>query len=215
MVKAGVPKVEGIYTTELKRKGQELLSSEFSLPSEYREKLFHSLPEELDLEIFLSHIEYVKANQIQGYTFINVKPSTFLTFHEDILKLIDRKIVLELREDWINNGELEKIRKIRENHMFLLSLDDFGTGASNLDRIKALAPNFLKIDLRLFHSVKELLNFVHFLRTYAPRSILVAEKTETLSDFRMVKGAGIELWSGWYEKEILKEEREDDGSGRN
>ena len=204
-----VPKIEGVYTLDLERKGQELLSSEFSLPSEYREKLFHTIPEELDLEIFLSHIEFIRTNQLPGFSFINIKPSTLLNFYEDILNLIDRRIVLELREDWITSKELEKIKRIRENYMFLLALDDFGTGASNMDRVRALSPNFLKIDMKLFENVKELTNFVHFLRHYAPEAVLVAEKTETIFDFRMVRGAGIRLWSGWFEKEIARREKED------
>lgn len=196
-------KVEGIYKG-MKKVGQELLCNSIDLPEKYREQLFHAVPEDFDLECFFSHLNYTKQNKLEGFTFINIKPVTFIQFHKDILEEIDRKVVIELREDWMTTAQLEKLIAIRSSYPFLLSVDDFGVGASNLDRIKALHPNFLKIDMKLVRdNVKDLFQLVLFLKGYT-KAVLIAEKVETKEDFRAVRSTGIELWSGWYEKELFR-----------
>jgi EAL domain-containing protein (putative c-di-GMP-specific phosphodiesterase class I) len=192
-------RVEGIYRGT-RRIGQELLCGWADVPELHREQFFHAVPEDFDYRCFLTHLDYVKKQNLGGYSFLNIKPQTLLHYREEILGRIDRKIVIELREDWMTQPQLEMLVRIRRNHPFLLSIDDFGTGASNLDRVKALSPNFIKIDVELFRGRRrELVHFVLFIKQFTD-AVLVAEKVETEDDLKAVRSAGIEFWSGYYEK---------------
>ena len=97
----------------------------------------------------------------------------------------------------IPDSGLERLAEIRKEYMFLLSIDDFGVKASNIDRIRLLEPNFIKLDVRLFRNTRELFDLVIFLRDISGAS-LVAECVESEEHLRMVRAAGIEFWSGFY-----------------
>lgn len=198
-------KLEGVYKN-IEKVGQELLCNWINLPSNYREQFFRATPEDFDLECFMGHLNYTKKHNLQGFTFINIKPRTLLLYYKEIFAVVDRKVVIELREDWMDKHEVKEIVHIRKHFPFLLSIDDFGTGASNFDRVKELQPNFLKLEFSLFRgSPKDLVHFVGFLKEYT-NAILIAEKIETEEDFRLMKSSGLEWWSGYYEKELLKKE---------
>ncbi|HIQ31826.1 MAG TPA: EAL domain-containing protein [Aquifex aeolicus] len=196
-------KVEGIYKGFC-RVGQELLLDErgFSLIAGNKEKFFSGLDEDIDFSVFLRHVKWIEENEPEGYTFINLKPATFIRYYREIGEVVKGKVVVELREDHITERELEKIVYIREEFPFLLSLDDFGRSSSNLDRLIALKPNFVKIDMSLFSDSGSLLTFTNFLRSYSGQAVLVAEKVETERELRMARGAGIELWQGYLERDL-------------
>ena len=201
-----MPKVEGIYNGS-KLIGWELLCNSFNLPLQYRERIFQAIPEDFDLECFFSHLGFAKRNRLGGFIFVNLKPQTFVKYHEKILSAIDRKVVIELREDWLSPDDLRTLYSIRKNHFFLLSIDDFGIGSSNLDRVGVLYPNFIKIDMRVFRkngrvAVRELVNFVNFLKDYTS-AVLVAEKVESYLEWKASRSAGLRIWSGWYEKKLV------------
>lgn len=204
-------KVEGIYRG-FERVGQEVLLNERGfeviIGNGRKEKFFERLDEEIDFSLFLHHVKWIRENRIGGYSFVNIKPSTLLRYREEITLAIDGKIVVEVREDHMSDEEIKELVKFRGNFPFLLSIDDFGRRSSNLDRIAFLKPNFVKVDMTLFRSPKEVIHFVSFLRNYSERSVLIAEKVESEEVFRAVKGAGIDLWQGWYEKKIKEVKNE-------
>ena len=195
-------KVEGIYKG-FRRIGQEALLDEKGLELLFsngsKERFFDKIDEEIDLAVFLHHVNWAHTHNLQGYTFVNIKPSTLIKHHEDIMANLKGKIVLELREDFITDKDLLRLKEIREEYKFLLSLDDVGKGASNIDRIKALKPNFVKVEVQLFDNAKTLFGFVSLLRDIH-NCHLIAEKVENDKHFRMIRGAGIEMWQGYYEK---------------
>ena len=201
-------KVEGIYKG-LEKIGQEVLLDgkgfELIFGSGKKEKFFESIDEDIDFSLFMHHVNWIQTNRLSGYSFVNLKPSTLIKYSREILRVIKGKIVVEMREDHMDNRELERIIRIRSDFPFLLSLDDFGRKSSNLDRIAHLNPNFVKIDLSLFSSGRDLVYFVNFLRSYSRSSVLIAEKVENERHYRMIKGAGIKLWQGFYEKSLEKE----------
>ena len=199
-------KVEGIYR-DTEKIGQEVLTDEkrfeVFMKNGNKDRFFRSIDEDIDFSLFIHHVNWARSSRMRGYFFINIKPSTLVKYSKEIVHILDGKIVVEIREDFLTDEEVEVIKNLRRDFPFLLSIDDMGRGASNLDRIKELLPNFIKIDIKIIESVSQLTFFVSFLREFAPQSILIAEKVETEKDYRMVKGAGIELWQGWYERECL------------
>ncbi len=197
-------KIEGIYK-KTKKIGQELLYAGLLLPKKYREYIFNAIPEELDFQFFMNHIDYIRKSKLSGYSFVNVKPSTFVKFKDKILENIFGKIVIEIREDFVEDEILKKLAKIREENYFLLSVDDFGTKASNIDRIKFLNPDFVKLDLSVLKgNRKDFFKLIDFLKTFSD-AILVAEKVETEEDYKLITSCGIEIWSGYYEKKLKHE----------
>lgn len=200
-------KVEWIFRGS-KLKGCELLLDERKVPfipgNGLKERFFNNLDPELDLTLFLHHINYAKAF-LPGnlYVFVNIKPETLLKFWTEVLSALKGKVVLELREDMIPDSGLERLAEIRKEYMFLLSIDDFGVKASNIDRIRLLEPNFIKLDVRLFRNTRELFDLVIFLRDISGAS-LVAECVESEEHFRMVRAAGIEFWGGFYGNRIRR-----------
>lgn len=197
-------KLEGIYKG-LKRIGYEVLLNERGfealLGHGNKDRLFNRIDEDIDLAVFLHHVNWANSHNLQGYVFINIKPSTLVKYYREIASSLKGKVVLEIREDFITDQELETLRRIRDDYKLLLSLDDVGKGASNIDRIKALRPNFIKIEIKLFDNVRILFGFVSLLKEIH-NCHLIAEKVENEQLFRMVRGAGIELWQGFYEKEL-------------
>ncbi len=200
-------KLEGIYKRD-KKIGHEVLLNEKGLEvfmgNGKKEKFFDGIDEEIDFSLFLHHIRWVRKNRLPGYSFINIKPSTLVRYKKEIPYAVKGRIVIEIREDHIDSGDIGQIIELRENFPFLLSIDDFGRGSSNLDRIVKLRPNFIKLDMSLFDGLKDLVRFTHFLSNYSSDSILIAEKVENEDLYRISNGAGIPLWQGWYEKKLLK-----------
>ena len=198
-------KVEGVYR-DFERVGQEVLLDEkgFELLAGdgKKEKLFEGLDEDIDFSLFLHHVNFVREKGFSGYTFVNLKPSTLIKYSREIMKVIRGKVVVEIREDHVGDRELEEIKRMRENFPFLLSLDDFGKKSSNLDRVLHLKPNFIKVDVSLFESRLDFLNFVNFLSSYSGGAVLIAERVETKEQFKMVRSAGIRFWQGWFEREL-------------
>lgn len=198
-------KLEGIYRGE-KRIGYEVLLRDGSIPiissNGNKEKLFETLSPELDLTLFLHHANWARENKgPSDYIFINIKPQTIVMYWDEVLNAVNGRIVIELREDWISEKDMERLVELRKEHMFLLSLDDFGRQSSNVERVVTLSPNFIKVDISLFNSTLALFKLTDFLRSVQGCHI-IAEKVEDERHFRMIKGAGIEMWQGYYEKQV-------------
>ena len=60
------------------------------------------------------------------------------------------RVVIEITE---THGELSRLQRLVEQYHAVglrVAIDDFGAGNSQLDRIIALAPDMIKLDMRLF-----------------------------------------------------------------
>ncbi len=192
------PRVEGIYRVD-RRIGQELLYDYTPLRIS-REKFFEVVEEDFDYVCFLSHIDYIEKEGLEGFSFVNIKPRTVLKYRDRVLRKLKPKIVLDLREDLVTPAELWELRRMREENPFLLSIDDFGCQGSNLDRIEILQPDFVKIDVNLlrFKGWVCFENLIRFLKDYT-KAVLIAEKVETEEELRIALDSGVEVWSGFYE----------------
>lgn len=184
-----------------------------------KEKVFAQLDEEEDLRVFLHHIKELKRlaeeNRLPSPPrfFLNLKPSTLALFYKEIRKEVEScpfSLVLELREDWIEEKHLEKLMSIRNSWRFFLSLDDFGRQASNVDRYVKLKPEFTKLDLQAFNGASH--SFILLLMEALQKTnktIFVAEKVEREEQFRLVKSLGIGYAQGYlFERKVEKERHE-------
>ena len=196
-------KLEGIYRGRTVL-GYEVLMEDGAIPllsnNGTKERLFDTLSPDLDLTLFLHHVNWAKEHLSPDHlVFINLKPQTLIEYADEIVSSIHSRVVIELREDWMSDSELQTLIQIRKDFMFLLSLDDFGRRASNIERVKALLPNFIKVDVSLLPDPPTLFKLVDLLDSLHSCHI-IAEKVETEREFKMVRAAGVHLWQGWYER---------------
>ncbi len=88
-------------------------------------------------------------------------------------------------------------------HQFLVSVDDFGTGFSNLGSVKALSPDFLKIDRSFVHDMENATVRSSLIPEIiaigrAVGAMMVAEGIETMRQYAMLKGLGVEFGQGFW-----------------
>ncbi len=181
------------YRTEVF--GYELLAHKWGEVS--NEKLFPTITDTIDKLIFLSHLDTVRESNGGYYYFVNIKPTTLLKhFHEIIYQVPTSKVVFEIREDYLDKEDTLEIKRLREEYMFLLSIDDFGSGASNFDRVKVLQPNFIKVEVPLFNR-REIVFVSSMLRRSLPHAHLIAEKIENEESLSVAIAGSFTLYQGW------------------
>lgn len=113
-----------------------------------------------------------------------------------------RRIVLEVAEDVLDSSlMLERVHTLRRQG-FLVAMDDFGAGYSNLGRLHEGGFDIIKLDLGLIRDVPERIWAANFYREVvdlaaSSGSLVVAEGIEhqTQSDF--VRWAGVDIIQGF------------------
>ncbi len=100
-------------------------------------------------------------------------------------------------EHWI-----EKNRSVR-NMDNLLSVDDFGCGINDLERVKIMTPHIVKLDRELIcgidHEPEKQANVEKLVLHFHEDDILVvAEGVEEKEEFDYLVGLGVDLFQGYY-----------------
>lgn len=103
---------------------------------------------------------HFSASEDAGFISVNISPDWINRLDDNItsptMQLIDEagldptRVVIEITE---TAGELSRMQRlVRQYHArgMRVAIDDFGAGNSQLDRIIALAPDMIKLDMRLF-----------------------------------------------------------------
>lgn len=89
----------------------------------------------------------ISAAWIDNLRQINASPT--LKMLEELS--IDRsRIIIEITEAHADLHKLTQIAKRYRKHGLRVALDDFGAGSSQLERVMAIHPDIIKIDMRLF-----------------------------------------------------------------
>lgn len=104
--------------------------------------------------------EQFAGNSDAGFITVNISPDWINRLGDKIasptLRLIDEagldpnRVIIEITE---TAGDLERLQHlVRQYHAggLRVAIDDFGAGNSQIDRIIALAPDMIKLDMRLF-----------------------------------------------------------------
>ncbi|GLQ29647.1 EAL domain-containing protein [Litoribrevibacter albus] len=132
----------------------------FSDPSVPKETLL-----DIDRSVRKQAIEQIKNIPEGTFLTLNISPEWIqMLKHQDAVPTIDmvlssgidpRRIIIEITE---NEGELESIQRLVEEYRALgmrIAVDDFGAGYSELNRMIALEPDLIKLDMRFFKSAIE------------------------------------------------------------
>lgn len=128
------------------------LFGDLSLPAQHR----------IDVDRHLRRQGFAQfaGNRDAGFIAVNISPDWINRLGDKIasptLRMIDeagldpRRVVIEITE---TAGELERLQRlVKQYHAggLRVAIDDFGAGGSQIDRIIALAPDMIKLDMRLF-----------------------------------------------------------------
>ena len=85
----------------------------------------------------------------------------------------------------------------------LLSVDDFGCGINDLEKVEIMTPHIVKLDRELISgidhirekqdNVQELVLYFH-----SKNILVVAEGVEEKAEFDLLVGLGVDLFQGYY-----------------
>ncbi|AMX83625.1 diguanylate phosphodiesterase [Geobacillus subterraneus] len=140
----------------------------------------------------------------RGLLFVNLYPSTMLHrgFAQLLKKLVERfphienRIVFELNEteegdDLWKDGKLNATVKLIREYGFYIAIDDVGKGASTLQKIIELQPDYVKLDRYFAQGLAadvEKQKMVSLLVNYcSPKMVLVLEGIEKETDLAQAK----------------------------
>ncbi|MDO3385459.1 EAL domain-containing protein [Gilvimarinus sp. SDUM040013] len=130
---------------------------------------------------------------------LNVVPTLNMI---DQVGIDPRRVVIEVTE---RSGNLENLRKLTreyQRHGIRVAIDDFGSGASQVDRIIALEPNLIKLDMDLFKAASRggsAADIALAITSMAMRAgcQIVCEGVETQDEFDFAVECGADLVQGW------------------
>ncbi len=126
----------------------------------------------------------------------------FLKKHKEI----SNKITFELLEDesYKNiDNVIDFINEIKKRYSIKVSIDDYGSGYSNLERIIRFQPDYLKIDGSIVKNIvrddfnkKALKSIIDFARNFEMKT--VAEFVENDEIYQKVKEMGVDFSQGYF-----------------
>ncbi|MDB5788805.1 EAL domain-containing protein [Caballeronia mineralivorans] len=162
----------------------------------------------------LSHVTHLHnaAKWLPGQTwlFLNVTPASFIDpgYAQQLADVArgsgirPEEIVIELLESGGNDVcAFARATQAFRSHGFLVAVDDFGAGHSNLDRLLTLRPDIVKLDRSLIHAhqpdlresvMPKLVSLLH-----EAGMLVVAEGIETAEDLLLAARSGVDFVQGF------------------
>lgn len=147
-----------------------------------------------------------------GLLFINISPqwATMIEAGTEIatLKMLREsgidpsRIVIEITEKVVDVSVLESLVKIYRGAGMKLAIDDFGVGGSQVDRLIALKPDFIKIDMGIFKDASRNGDSARVLLALAALSEqahfeIICEGVESEEEFHFAIECGAQKVQGW------------------
>lgn len=116
---------------------------------------------------------------------------------------IDRnRIIIEITESKGDLDKLVEIAAVYRKHGLKIAIDDFGAGFSQLERVMAIQPDIIKLDMQLFQNATKggiASDIVHLISRLAKRTgcRIVCEGVETADDFHFGLSCGAQYMQGY------------------
>lgn len=180
-------------------------------------KLFSSpsIPEEqlIAWDRMVRHQALTQFSQLnyKGYLAINISAS-WIDHVTDLkalptLQMLDKlnidrsRIIIEITESHCDLDKIAAVVREYRKHDLKVAIDDFGAGFSQLERIMAIRPDILKLDMRLFKQAAKggIANeVVHLLNRLSMRTAcrIVCEGVETDNEFFYALSCGTQYVQG-------------------
>ncbi|WP_432741857.1 EAL domain-containing protein [Methylobacter sp. G7] len=157
-------------------------------------------------------LEQFSQTNFNGYLTLNISAAwidriTDLNALPTLLMLdeftIDRsRIIIEITESKGDLDNLVEIAAIYRKHGLKIAIDDFGAGFSQLERVMAIQPDIIKLDMQLFQNAAKggiARDIVHLISRLAKRTgcRIVCEGVETDEDFYFGLSCGAQYMQGY------------------
>jgi EAL domain-containing protein (putative c-di-GMP-specific phosphodiesterase class I) len=157
-------------------------------------------------------LEQFSRSNFNGYLTINISAAwidyladfnslpTLLMLQE--FNVDTSRIIIEITESNCNLDKLVEIARIYRRNGLKIAIDDFGAGFSQLERVIAIQPNIIKLDMRLFQNAAKggiAGDVVHLISRLAKRTgcRIVCEGVETVEDFHFGLSCGAQYMQGY------------------
>jgi EAL domain-containing protein (putative c-di-GMP-specific phosphodiesterase class I) len=119
----------------------------------------------------------------------------------DELNIDRQRIIIEITEDHADLQKLKEIAKRYRKQGLRVALDDFGAGSSQLQRVMAIYPDIIKIDMRLFKKATKggiAGEVVHMMTRLGKRTgcQIICEGVETDEEFLFGLSCGAQFMQG-------------------
>jgi EAL domain-containing protein (putative c-di-GMP-specific phosphodiesterase class I) len=114
------------------------------------------------------------------FLFINIRLQWLTNYSEQLeniptltwakeLKIAPEKLVIEITEDEFNEDSESylKVLYYYKKNGCKIAIDDYGKGASNLDRLALIRPDIMKIDMDYVHQAEDSLHHYAYLKSIA------------------------------------------------
>jgi len=152
---------------------------------------------ELDNNTFLAI--NISAAWIDNLRHLNALPTLKML---DELNIDRQRVIIEISEA---NADLSKLREIVKRYRvqgLRVALDDFGSGASQLERVMAIHPDIIKVDMQLYRKASKggiAGDIVHMLTRLGKRSgcQIICEGVETDAEFLFGLSCGAQYMQGF------------------
>nr|WP_259295122.1 bifunctional diguanylate cyclase/phosphodiesterase [Paraburkholderia sp. DHOC27] len=145
-----------------------------------------------------------------AWIFLNILPASFVAdgYADQLLSLVNSagiepdKIVLEILES--HGGSVDEMSRAAARYRelgFLIAVDDFGAGQSNLDRLFRIRPDFVKLDGELIRAtipgtqqsiLPKLVSLLH-----QAGMLVVVEGVETTEELTLAVEANVDFAQGF------------------
>ena len=176
------PELDAKQRTELDRKVRRQALQKFA---------------ELDSNTYLAI--NISAAWIDNIRQLNALPTLKML---DELNIDRQRIIVEITEDHADLTKLKEIVKRYRKQGLRVALDDFGAGASQLQRVMAIHPDIIKIDMRLFKQATKggiASEIVNLLTRLGKRTgcQIICEGVETDEEFLFGLNCGAQFMQGY------------------
>jgi EAL domain-containing protein (putative c-di-GMP-specific phosphodiesterase class I) len=127
---------------------------------------------------------------------------------------IDRsRVIIEITESKGDLNKLVEIASVYRRHGLKIAIDDFGAGFSQLERVMAIQPDIIKLDIQLFQNATRggiASDVVHLISRLAKRTgcRIVCEGVETEDDFHFGLSCGAQYMQGYLFSPAIAEFKE-------
>lgn len=141
----------------------------------------------------------ISAAWINNLRQLNASPTLRML---DELNIDRQRIIVEITEAHADISKLKEIVRRYRKHGLRVALDDFGSGASQLERVLAIQPDIIKIDMQLFKKACKggiASDIVHMLTRLGKRTgcQIICEGVETDAEFLFGLDCGAQFMQGY------------------
>ena len=145
--------------------------------------------------------EKVSINSFPCECMTQQEADAFLEYYGEEIR--GRMIIENLEYPFFSKEQYAKKNKSIRFMNNLISIDDFGTGINDMERVKLVAPDIVKLDRELISGIdkspEKQDNVMNLVLLFHSKDILVvAEGVEEKAEFDYLVGLGVDLFQGYY-----------------